>query len=52
MMNIEGKTIREFSFVPSGEEMQQTDVSELMLGMYMIVLRTEGQSQSVRFIKQ
>jgi hypothetical protein len=52
MMNIEGKTIREFSFVPSGEEMQQTDVSGLMPGMYMIVLRTEGQSQSVRFIKQ
>lgn len=52
LLNIEGKTIREFSFVPSSEEMQQTDVSGLMPGMYMIVLRTEGQSQSVRFIKQ
>lgn len=52
LLNIEGKTIREFSFVPSGEEMQQTNVSGLMPGMYMIVLRAEGQSQSVRFIKQ
>jgi hypothetical protein len=52
LMNIQGKTIREFIFVPSGEEMQQTDVTGLMPGMYMIVLRTEGQSQSVRFIKQ
>jgi hypothetical protein len=52
LMNVEGKTLREFSFVPSGDETQQTDVSGLMPGMYMMRLQTTDSYQTVRFIKQ
>ena len=52
LMNMEGKMVREFSFVPSSEEMQQTDVSGLMPGMYMMRLQTKESYQTVRFIKQ
>lgn len=52
LMNIEGKIVREFSFVPSSEEMQQTDVSGLMPGMYMMRLQTADNYQTIRFIKQ
>jgi hypothetical protein len=52
LMNIEGKIVREFSFVPSSEEMQQMDVSGLMPGMYMMRLQTADSYQTIRFIKQ
>jgi hypothetical protein len=52
LMNIEGKTLREFLFVPSEEEMQQTDISGLKPGMYMMRLQTEDSYQTVRFVKQ
>jgi hypothetical protein len=52
LMNVEGKIVREFSFVPSSEEMQQMDVSGLMPGMYMVRLQTADSYQTIRFIKQ